>query len=278
MQKEERTIVYDHALCIEAYCFEGIVQPFPNHFHEHYVIGFVEEGERCLSCRNKEYMISQGNIVLFNPGDNHACVQSDNGTFHYCGLNIGKEVMLDLIEEITGKRELSGFSQNVLYDDQAICFLRPLHKMIMNGNNSDFDKEERLLLLLGYLIQNYGEPFENCIPECRTEIEKACVFMEQHYNERIRLDQLCQSIGLSKSTLLRAFLKSKGITPYRYLETVRINEAKKLLSKGVSPRETAVMTGFFDQSHLTNYFVDFIGITPAAYRDIFFKERKRNEE
>ena len=76
MKKEIRTVVYDDELRIEAYRFEGIVQPFPNHFHEHYVIGFIENGERCLSCKNQEYTIKKGDIVLFNPGDNHACVHS----------------------------------------------------------------------------------------------------------------------------------------------------------------------------------------------------------
>lgn len=52
MKIEIRTIVYDESLRIEACRFEGIVQPFPNHFHEHFAIGFVENGERCLSCRN----------------------------------------------------------------------------------------------------------------------------------------------------------------------------------------------------------------------------------
>ena len=60
MRKEIRTVVYDDDLRIEAYRFEGIVQPFPNHFHEYYVIGFVEDGERCLSCKNREYTISRG--------------------------------------------------------------------------------------------------------------------------------------------------------------------------------------------------------------------------
>ena len=45
MKKETRTVVYDEELRIEAYRFEGIVQPFPNHFHEHYVIGFANETE-----------------------------------------------------------------------------------------------------------------------------------------------------------------------------------------------------------------------------------------
>lgn len=276
MEKEVRTVVYDESLRIEAYRFEGIVQPFPNHFHEHYVIGFVENGERCLSCRNVDYTIGQGSVVLFNPGDNHSCVQSDGGTLDYRGLNISKEIMLDLAEEVTGKRELPGFSENVICDDEVISYLRPLHEMVMNGN-SDFGKEENLLFLLSSLIQNYSQPFLSCIPECRQEIEKACMFMEQHFTERIYLDQICRQAGLSKSTLLRAFTKSKGITPYRYLETIRINEAKKLLSNGVSPLDAAIRTGFSDQSHFTNYFTSFIGLAPGVYREIFFEKDKGGE-
>ena len=242
MKKEIRTVVYDDELRMEAYRFEGIVQPFPSHFHEHYVIGFVENGERVLSCRDREYAIEEGSIVLFNPGDSHACVQSDEGTFDYRGFNISKEVMLDLAEEVTGKRELPGFSKNVICDEEIACHLHPLHEMVMKGTG-EFKKEETLLFLLSYLIQNYGKPFESCIPECRQEIEKACEYMAAHFTERIYLDQICRHAGLSKSTLLRAFTKEKGVTPYRYLETVRINEAKKLLSEGVPPVEAAIRTG-----------------------------------
>ncbi len=273
MNKKIKTVVYDDELRVEAYRFEGIMQPFPNHFHEYYVIGFVENGERCLSCKNKEYSIFRGNTILFNPGDNHACVQSDGGTFDYRGFNISKSTMLDLAEDGTGKRELPGFSKNVIYDDEITCYLRPLHEMVMNGA-SDFKKEEHLLFLISALIQNYGQSFESCVPECRQEIEKACEFIRQHFNERIYLNQICRYAGLSKSTLLRAFTKSKGVTPYRYLETIRINRAKELLGKGMQPIEAAMQTGFSDQSHFTNYFNSFIGLAPGVYREIFFNKSK----
>ena len=116
------------------------------------------------------------------------------------------------------------------------------------------------------------------MPECPQEIEKACEFIRQHFNERIYLDQICRYAGLSKSTLLRAFTKIKGITPYRYLETIRINEAKVLLGKGMQPVEAAMQTGFSDQSHFTNYFTRFIGLAPGVYRDIFFDRKGDGEE
>lgn len=277
MQKEIRTALRDEGLSIEAYHFEGIAQPFPSHFHDYYVIGLVEKGERCLSCRSQEYLIRPGDILLFNPGDSHSCVQTGTEAFHYRAVNIEKEVMLDLAEEITGSRTLPGFSQTVIHDQEAACCLGTLHQMIMNGSE-ELGKEENLLLLLSLLIRRYGQPFEACIPECREEIEKACAYMEQHCAQRISLDQICRHTGLSKSTLLRAFAKSKGVTPYRYLEAIRISQAKKLLERGVSPIEAAWRTGFYDQSHFTNYFSRFIGLAPGLYRDIFMKKKSAEGE
>ena len=251
MRKEIRTAVYDDALKIEAYHFEGMLQPFPNHFHEYYVIGLVERGKRRLSCKNHTYAIEKGNIILFHPGDNHACVQSDSEAFAYRGLNISKNRMLALAEEITGKRELPGFSKNVISDNVLSGYLYTLHERVFGGI-SDFEKEEQLLFLLSVLIQKYGQSFESCVSECRQEIEKACLFIRRHFHERISLEQICRYVGLSKSTLLRAFTKSKGITPYRYLETIRVNQARALLCRGISPLDAALQTGFSDQSHFTH--------------------------
>lgn len=64
MKKAIRTIVYDDELRIEAYRLEGIVQPFPNHFHEHYVIGFVEDGQRVLFCKI-ESTVSRKGVLFF---------------------------------------------------------------------------------------------------------------------------------------------------------------------------------------------------------------------
>lgn len=88
MKKEVRTVFFDDDLRLEAYRFEGIVQPFPNHFHDYYVIGFVEAGTRCLTCKNREYTIKPGDILLFNPNDNHSCTQNDGCTFDYMGINL----------------------------------------------------------------------------------------------------------------------------------------------------------------------------------------------
>ena len=88
------------------------------------------------------------------------------------------------------------------------------------------------------------------------------------------MHQICRLTGLSKSTLLRAFAKEKGVTPYCYLENIRIGAAKRLLEQGAAPVEAALQTGFSDQSHFTNYFSRFIGLAPGVYRKIFLNQEE----
>ena len=267
MKKETRTVAYDDGLHIEAYRFRGISQSFPNHFHEYYVIGLMEGGERTLSCKNREYAIKKGDVLLFNPGDSHACTQS-GGALDYRGLNISREVMLDLAEEATGRWGLPEFSRCAVSDKEAACLLRPLHELMIEGSRES-EREEKLLLLLSLLLRKYGGPLESGVPAFQDEIERVCTYMERHCAEKISLDELCRRVGLSKSALLRAFVRVKGVTPYRYLESIRISKARRLLERGVPPAEAALRTGFSDQSHFTNYFSRFIGLTPGAYRALF---------
>lgn len=270
MKKELRTACHDNELSLEAYRFQGVIQPFPNHFHEHYVIGYMENGERALSCGNSEFLLKKGHLLLLNPGDSHACTQTGSEPLDYWGLNIPQPVMLDLIEEITGQRALPLFSPNVLADTELSCCFRSLHQAVMNGSK-EFEKEENLLLLAARLTERCSNTSGIEIPGYPREVELSCDFIRSHYAEHICLEQICRFAGLSKSTLLRAFTKAKGITPYRYLLSVRIAKAQKLLEQGVTPAAAAIQTGFSDQSHFTNTFHTFIGLVPGMYRDIFEK-------
>ena len=276
MKKEAKKIKYDNILQIEAYCFHGAAQVFPNHFHDYYAIGYIQNGKRRLSCKNREYVLSAGDMVIFNPGDNHSCVQMGDTALDYLCINISKEVMIELAREITGENKLPEFYPNVIADDDISRYLYSLHGMIM-GDYGKFIKEEAFLLLMSMLISRYGQHPQDHVAHCRDAIEKACLFMDSHFAERISLEQLCRIAGLSKSSLLRTFTVSKGVTPYNYLQSVRIDNAKRLLESGYSPADAALKTGFSDQSHFTNYFTRFIGISPGMYREIFSKKQSKEE-
>jgi len=139
MQKEIRSVYFDSDLNIEAYRFKGIAQKFPNHFHDYYVIGFIEEGQRYLSCKNKSYNVGPGDLTIFNPSDNHTCEQIDNMTLDYRCINIQLDVMKKIIFEITNKEYIPYFMENVLYNNEIVASLSELHSMIMQ-EETDFKK------------------------------------------------------------------------------------------------------------------------------------------
>ncbi|MBS6366685.1 MAG: helix-turn-helix domain-containing protein [Clostridiales bacterium] len=268
MRNEIRTAVYDSTLRIEACRFAGLGQPFPAHFHDYYVLGLVESGQRTLVWQQQTYCVAPGDLLIFHPGDNHGCTQCGQAPLDYRSLHLEKPAMLELTAAATGRRQLPHFSAPVIRDETAACYLRSVHGML--GASSDaMEKEETLLLLLSHLITNYSQPAASAPPACRAEVAHACAFLQQHLAERLDLAQVCQAVGLSKSTLLRAFTLEKGITPYRYLESLRIDAAKRLLEQGLTPVQAALQTGFSDQSHFTHYFRRFLGLSPGAYRDIF---------
>lgn len=268
MNKGIKTVYYDKELNIEAYWFNDIIQPFPNHFHDYYVIGVVESGERCLSCKSKEYVIKAGDVLLFNPNDNHGCSQTGKEAFDYREINIPSAVMLSLVKEFTGENIMPIFTENVICDSGLKACVSSFHEMLMEEAES-FEKEEMLYVLISMLAERCLK-VQNGVTDKNSEaIEHSCEFMERHYSESISLDQLCAFSGLGKSTLLREFTKQKGVTPYRYLQSVRIGKAKALLEQGISTIDAALQTGFSDQSHFTKFFQMYIGLTPAAYRKMF---------
>jgi AraC-like DNA-binding protein/mannose-6-phosphate isomerase-like protein (cupin superfamily) len=269
MEQETRTVKYDTELKVEAYSFKGIMQKFPNHFHDYYVIGFIESGERCLSCKNRKYTVEPGDLLLFNPRDNHTCEQIDGRTLDYRCINVHPETMSKAAFEITGKDYLPYFSPAVIFHSELASLLRELHMIIMEEERG-FRKEEIFFFLLEQLIKEFSEEgIEPSLAEENRETRIICNFLEENYMKNITLDELSELTGLSKYYLLRSFTKQKGISPYRYLETIRIDRAKKLLEKGVLPIEAALQTGFADQSHFSNFFKKFIGLTPKQYMNIF---------
>jgi len=273
VHQEERTVCFDEELGVEAYRFKGIMQKFPNHFHEYYVIGFIESGRRRLSCKNKDYLIGTGDILLFNPLDNHTCEQIDGKTLDYRCINIKPEVMRAAVYEITGKNYLPEFSQNVIYQSEQVVLLRDLHQMLME-QNIDLAKQETFYFLIAQLLMTQTRAIKTEINNVSEEIQRVCTYIEANFTTLITLEELSEVAGLNKYTLLRSFTKEKGITPYRYLETIRVSYAKKLLEQGIEPIEAAGQAGFTDQSHFTKFFKNFIGTTPKQYQNIFADKYK----
>ncbi len=268
-----KKVYYDKYLGIEAFYFSGISRLFQNHFHDYYVVCFIEKGRRILYCKNSEYIISPGDFVLFNPFENHTCFQLDSDYITFRSINIPDKVMKAYIPNKTKNNKFI-FKHNVVkYSDLNKSFCN-LHKMVVK-NVYLKEKEAMFMLFMSDLVLKFGTYINYDNIDSAENIALTCSFIINNYSQDISLSDLCRCSNMSKSALLRGFLKYTGVTPYRYLQTVRINKAKTMLQNGISIVEAALNTGFFDQSHFTKTFSGFIGVSPSMYVKSFNGRIKR---
>ena len=267
--QEQRHVYYDSDLGIEAYNLSGIVQKFPNHFHDYYVIGFIEGGRRHLWCRDAEYDLARGDLILFNPRDCHRCSPISGEILDYRAVNIPADVMRNAMRDMTGEEFAPRFSQAIVFQSELTESLAALYDSIVSDAPA-LEKEETFFFLLEQVLAEYCAPGPDTAAaptDCKLRLVQD--YLEEHFDENVALDQLTALSGLSKSYLLHSFTKQTGVSPYRYLQSIRIEKAKKWLEQGCAPVDAAGMAGFADQSHFTRFFKDFIGLTPKQYQKIF---------
>ena len=83
----------------------------------------------------------------------------------------------------------------------------------------------------------------------------------------VALADVAQECRLSVSHFSRAFRKSMGVAPHRWLLNRRVELAKDLLrDRNSALSDIALRCGFADQSHFTRVFTRRAGVSPGAWR------------
>lgn len=86
------------------------------------------------------------------------------------------------------------------------------------------------------------------------------------HHEYFHTEQLCQMLGVSRSTLYRAFQSELNISPGEFLSNFRIHQACRLLELGNSVKTAAVSCGFSDAFYFSRAFHRRMGVSPSDYR------------
>lgn len=95
-------------------------------------------------------------------------------------------------------------------------------------------------------------------------------YLERHFAKHISLQALPHHFNMSPRTCLRRFKQATSQTPRAYLQTVRIEAAKKLLeSSTLSPEQVVTKVGYEDLSSFTRLFKQHTGLSPSQYRKKF---------
>jgi len=98
-------------------------------------------------------------------------------------------------------------------------------------------------------------------------ISKVVELMRGNLYQELSLEALAQAVNLSPSRLHNVFKSETGMSPARYLKTLRLERAKELLEASfLSVKEIRVKVGIGDESHFVRDFRKAYGLSPTQYR------------
>ena len=97
-------------------------------------------------------------------------------------------------------------------------------------------------------------------------IEEAIHFISLNYREQPGLDEIADSVHLSKFHFQRLFHKWAGISPKDFLQFITIEHAKKCLIEGWSTLETAYEAGLSGNGRLHDLFLKIEACTPGEFQ------------
>jgi AraC-like DNA-binding protein len=254
------------ALGIQLLCATYIKQSFPRHSHNEFVIGFIGSGALRLTYNGGKQVASKGSFYVVNPDVVHAGQAEHKNGWTCTTLYVDSALVQDVTGEIMRSEKASFFSKMILRDERLVQPFLKL-RLALERMDSLLECESQLMHFLVTLVTFYADSCQSAQPTVRESqsVKRVREYLDAHYAEKILLDDLATVANLSKFYLLRAFNLEVGRPPHAYLEQIRINHAKALLLKGYPISQIAAETGYIDQSHFTNRFKCFMGITPWQF-------------
>lgn len=231
------------------------------HYHDHYEILYVTENERLLTVNERTYTLNNHNIAVIPPYIPHL---TESG------------------ELIPQKRILINFRENYIHDirkalhtDILSCF-NPSNPIINFEDSektsvlinrileaSPYNNEHTLLYLSDFLLY-LCELTEFCTGD--TSFFEVIKYVEENFSKKITLDLLAEKFYTNKYTILRKFKNYTGMGLPKYLNTIRLINAKKRLAKGEKIINIALSCGFGSLSNFDRVFLAETGITPKEYK------------
>lgn len=236
---------------------------FPLHYHNTFCLTIIHDG---IMSEN-EILAPAGTLLISHPFEVH-----QNKLIHQTAYSFATFYISPDVFGAAAKSNKLFFKEKVIYDNSLVRSFNQLARQAfhLNKNKKNVSGYEKIFMgAIAQLACTYSsnEPFtETTSPEIISEIKD---YIINHLDRKITLIELSKIAGMDKFKFLRWFKKHTGLTPFNYIILNRIERGKRLIRKGKPLIYAALDSGFYDQSHFTNYFKYFVGITPKEYQNRF---------
>lgn len=135
-------------------------------------------------------------------------------------------------------------------------------------NLQQINSMDTLCRKLQEIVETFSESMFNYIPSRNNDIiKRAMLYISQNFNTQLTLEDAAGHVHLHPSYFSTLFKHSTGSSFKEYLNMVRIEESKQLLSNtDYSIIDIAIAVGFEDQSYFSKVFKKYTGLTPRQFR------------
>jgi AraC family transcriptional regulator len=163
-------------------------------------------------------------------------------------------------------RDVSAFTDAALNS-----VMERLHEELMRRRASPLYVQGIAQAIVIYLARNYAETVQESPSGSPSlpgfKLRQISNWMAEHLAEDFHLDQLAAQAGVSKFYFTRLFKNAMGVSPSRYLLTLRMDEARRLLRETKrSVVDVALDVGYTNPSHFARFFRRETGLSPSDYR------------
>lgn len=139
------------------------------------------------------------------------------------------------------------------------------------ASSSDYIRDmrinEKLGSLLTLLMEQSWHPESVMVSRKRMELAAVKEYLDEHYTEKLTLDDLSEHFFINKFYLSKIFKEIYGTTVNNYLISKRITRAKQLLRfTDMTVEEISVAVGMGDANYFSRMFRKVEGISPREYR------------
>jgi AraC-like DNA-binding protein len=242
---------------------------FERHSHDCFAVGVTTYGIQRFHCKGRRHDSRPGDLVLFNPDEDHDGNPGTPEGFRYTIWYVPDAFVRDCLDADAGLPGGPYFAAPHVTDARmATAFARLMHGL-SDAPHESLRKEARMRALLTALLARHGErPASGLAPR---RVNAACLkrvkdYIHAHYQRDVTSAELAAVAGLSRAHLSRAFNAAFHVPPHVYLNAVRVARAQVLMRAGLPLATVAFECGFADQSHLSRRFKGSVGVTPGDWR------------
>jgi len=126
--------------------------------------------------------------------------------------------------------------------------------------------------LASFSPDNNYKTVDNIITPQNPIIHQVEAYVQKHYDEELSLQLLAQRFNVNNVYLGRIFKEEMGQYFNDYLNELRMEHAKKMLSSSsLKASDIAIQVGFLDPNYFFRKFKQLIGMSPSDYRLAHYK-------